>query len=313
MKKFYTLLALCLFGLVSMSAKDYYTLEGISTSEYPSVDKFEVGVSYFIGNARMNARTYLCPTGATEALSSACLYQFEEAGTDKHGTTTYILKNVETGQYLSDPTTYTGSRSRAQEFTVLPGEVFHAEATGEGGGAPYHVDWTSVDYNPLTATSDYDTNGNFILADPFIDGSKTCWVISLANSEETDEDGNAGARYLSTYGGASFMGYRDTNCWAIYVPAKITGEAAMDAAFQDILGGVEFDPENFRIGSGPGEYSEETVNGMIAAWEVFSELLNYGGTDDECNAAIAQLQEAYEAMMASMGTLNDGQYYRFWN
>ena len=322
MKKFYTLLALCLFGLVSMSAKDYYTLEGLSGSEYPSVDKFEVGVSYFIGNARLNERSFLCPTGATTALSSACLYQFEEAGTVKHKFTndegkeeeiiytSYIIKNVETGQYLSNPTTYTASRSRAQEFTILPGEVFNAV---EDGG--YHVDWTSVKYNPLTATQDYDTNGNFILADPFIDGSKTCWVISLANSEETDEDGNAGAEYLSTYGGASFMGYRDTNCWAIYLPAKITGEAAMDAAFQDILGGVEFDPENFRIGSGPGEYSEEAVNGMIAAWEVFSELLNYGsqGDDSACDAAIAQLQEAYDALMASMGTLNDGQYYRFWN
>ena len=318
MKKFYTLLALCLFGLVSMSAKDYYTLEGLSGSEYPSVDKFEVGVSYFIGNARMNARTYLCPTGATEALSSACLYQFEEAGTDKHGTTTYILKNVETGQYMSDPGNYTASRSRAQEFTIMPGEVFNAEATGEGGGAPYHVDWASQTYDPRNATQDYDTNGNFILADPFIDGSKTCWVFCLANSESgTGEEGESepSAEYLSTYGGASFMGYRDTNCWAIYLPAKVSGDAAMDAAFQDILGGVEFDPENFRIGSGPGEYSEEAVNNMIAAWEVFSELLNYGsqGDDSACDAAIAQLQEAYDALMASMGTLNDGQYYRFWN
>ncbi len=314
MKKFYTLLALCLFGLVSMSAKDYYTLEGISSSEYPSVDKIETGVSYFIGNARTNSRSFLCPTGATTALSSACLYQFEEAGTDKHGTTTYIIKNVETGQYLSDPSTYTASRSRAQEFTILPGEVFHAEATD--GGAPYHVDWANVDYDPRNATSDYDTNGNFILADEFIDGSKTCWVFCLANSESgTGEEGESepSATYLSTYGGASIMGYRDTNCWAIYVPAKITGEAAMDAAFQDILGGVEFDPDNYRVGSGPGEYSQEAVDAMIAAWEVFSELYNYGGDDAACDAAIAQLQAAADALAASMGTLNDGQYYRFWN
>lgn len=314
MKKFYTLLALCLFSLVSMSAKDYYTLEGLSESEYPSVDKFEVGVNYFIGNARTNSRTFLCPTGGTTALSSACLYQFEEAGTDKHGTTTYIIKNVETGQYLSDPTTYTASRSRAQEFTIMPGEVFHAEGTD--GGAPYHVDWANVEYDPRNATSDYDTNGNFILADEFIDGSKTCWVICLANSESgTGEEGESepSATYLSTYGGASIMGYRDTNCWAIYVPAKITGEAALDAAFQDILGGVEFDPDNYRVGSGPGEYSQEAVDAMIAAWEVFSELLNYGGSDEDCDAAIAQLQAASDALAASMGTLNDGQYYRFWN
>ena len=315
MKKFYTLLALCLFGLVSMSAKDYYTLEGLIDSYYPSVDAFETGVDYFIGNARTNARTYLCPTGGTEALSSTCLYQFEEAGTDKHGDKTYLLKNVETGQYMSDdPSKYTASRSRAQQFTIMKGEVFHAEGTGDDGGKPYHVDWTTQTYDPRNATQDYDTNGNFILADEFIDGSRTCWVICLANSEkEGGEDGTPSATYLSTYGGASFMEYRDTNCWAIYKPEKLSGSDAMESAFQDILGGVEFDPENFRVGSGPGEYSLETVDAMTAAWEVFSELMNYGGSDEECNAAIAQLQEAYDAMMASMGTLNDGQYYRFWN
>lgn len=318
MKKFYTLLALCLAGIMSMTAKDYYTLDGLNESAYPSVAEIQTGVDYFIGNARTNAESYLCTTGGTGSLSSACLYQFEEAGKDKEGTTTYFIKNVETGQYMGeDPSTYTSSRTRATQFTIMPGKVFNATPNPESGAAPYTVDWANVDYDARNATSDYDTNGNFILADdfnPLFGGTRTCWVFCIADSKETGEDGLTSATYLSTYGGANFMGYRDTNCWGIYKPAKLTGNAAMIPAFNDILGGVEFNPDDYVAGSGLGEYSQEAIDNMTAAWEVFADLLNNGeGSDEECNAAIAQLQAAFDALQASMGTLQDGQYYRFWN
>lgn len=309
MKKFYLLLTLCLMGLVSASAKDYFTLEGLSaTEDYPAVDKIEAGVGYFIGNARTNAQTYLCPTGGTTVLSSSCIYEFVEAGKDREGTTTYILKNVESGEYLSTGVTgYTASLSRAQQFTVMPAQVFHAELNENN---KYSVDWENESYDPRNATADYDTNGNFILADPFADGSKVCWVICIANSVNKEE---GSADYLSTYGGANIMSYRDTNCWAIYKPAKLTGNEAMEPAFQDILGGEEFDPDTYTIGTGPGEYGEAEVGAFAEAYETFFNLLMYGGSDEECDAAIAALAEAWEALQASMGTLNDGQYYRFWN
>lgn len=313
MKKFYTLLALCLMAVVSMSAKDYYTLEGLGASEdYPAVDKFETGVQYFIGNARTNAATFLSPTGGVQFLSSSCLYEFEATGQkDKLGTETYLIKNVESGQYLGNgATTYTSSRSRAQIFTIMPAQVFNAE---QDENSKYRVDWTAVEYDARNATADYDTNGNFVLADCFASGEKVCWVICVANSVTVGEDGTTSATYLSTYGGANMMSYRDTNCWAFYKPAKITGEAALEPAFNDILGGEEFDPDNYTVGSGPGEYGEAEVNAMTEAWNVFAELLNNGGSDADCDAAIAKLQAAWDALVASMGTLNDGQFYRFWN
>lgn len=157
MKKFYTLLALCLAGIMSMTAKDYYTLDGLNESAYPSVAEIQTGVDYFIGNARTNAESYLCTTGGTGSLSSACLYQFEEAGKDKEGTTTYFIKNVETGQYMGeDPSTYTSSRTRATQFTIMPGQVFNATPNPESGAAPtpwIGPMWTTMPATPLPTTT----------------------------------------------------------------------------------------------------------------------------------------------------------------
>ena len=317
MKKIYTLLALCLVGIMSMSAKDYYTIDGLSAEcDYPSLASFETGVQYVLGSTRTNAKAYLTPKGSKLSVSESSIYEFEEAGTDKQGTTTYLIKNVQSGEYLtSDFSTYTTSRARAQAFTIMQAKVFHSEKNDQG---KYFVDWSSVNYDPRSATMDMDTNGKYPLADDFIpyddDGNvkAVCWVIAQADTQtEKAEDGSSHCTYLCTTD--AYKPYLDTNSWAIYKPKKISGAAAMEPAFQDILGGQEFNPDDYPVGTAPGQYSEEAVNKMVDAWEVFSELLNFGGTDAACDEAIANLLEAYEYLMSHMNKLEDGNFYRFWN
>lgn len=147
MKNFYTLLALCLVGIMSMSARDYYTIDGLSAEcDYPSLASFEAGVQYVLGSTRTNAKAYLTPKGSKLSVSESSIYEFEEAGTDKQGTTTYLIKNVQSGEYLtSDFSTYTTSRARAQAFTIMQAKVFHSEMNDQG---KYFVDWSSVNYDP---------------------------------------------------------------------------------------------------------------------------------------------------------------------
>ncbi len=317
MKKIYTLLALCLVGIMSMSAKDYYTIDGLSAEcDYPSLASFETGVQYVLGSTRTNAKAYLTPKGSKLSVSESSIYEFEEAGTDKQGTTTYLIKNVQSGEYLtSDFSTYTTSRARAQAFTIMQATVFHSEMNDQG---KYFVDWSGVKYDPRSATMDMDTNGNYPLADDFIpyddDGNvkAVCWVIAQADTEtEPADDGSSHCTYLCTTD--AYKPYLDTNSWAIYKPKKISGAAAMEPAFQDILGGQDFNPDDYPVGTAPGQYSEEAVNKMVDAWEVFFELLNFGGTDTACDEAIANLQEAYEYLMSHVNKLEDGNFYRFWN
>ena len=319
MKKIYTLLALCLVGIMSMSAKDYYTIDGLSVScDYPALDKFETGVPYVLGSTRTDAKAYLTPQGSKLAVSESALYEFEEAGTDKQGTTTYLIKNVESGEYLTNTfSTYTTSRARAQAFTIMQAQVFHSEKNENN---KYFVDWSSVNYDPRSATMDMDTNGKYPLADDFIpyndagDVKAVCWVIAQADTQtEKAEDGSSHCTYLCTTD--AYKPYLDTNSWAIFKPKKISGAAAMEPAFQDILGGQEFNPDDYPVGTAPGQYTEEAVNKMVDAWEVFFELLNFvsQASDEDCDEAIVNLLEAYEYLMSHVNKLEDGNFYRFWN
>ena len=306
MKKFFTFLALCLLTMGTVAtAKNYYTLKGLSAAEdYPAVSEIQAGVDYFIGNPRMNAVTYVSPTGLAKQLSDDCIYQFEVVGTDAQGATTYLIKNKATGEYLDGQgfTSYTTGKTRAWTVTILPAQVFNAV---QGEDSKWSVDWDAQEnVDPRTATVDYDTNANYVLNEVFADGSHVCFVIREADNNNED-------RYLLSYGG--LYSYRDTNCWAIYEPEIIHGYAAMEPAFQDILNGEEFDGTSCPIGSGPGQFSQEAVDRMQNAYDTFMSLYNEGGDDDACDAAIAELQAAKEALDASMGKLEAGQYYRFWN
>lgn len=303
MKKIYLFLALCLMGSVSMLAKDYYTVDGLDGDRmYASVKELKVGEQYFIANPRSNGG-YFTPTGLSSALSSSALYEFVEFGTDAKGAKTYILKNVESGKYFdgSSFTGYTTKDDRAWVFTAMPAQVFNAVQNENG---KYEVNWDEYEWDPRTATQDYDTNSNYVLAEDFVSGDETAYVFCEANS--------ANGNYICCYGGLA--SYKDTNCWYLAKPKKLSGYDAMEPCANDIFGeGGEFNVENYTIGTGPGEYSAAAVEAMQKAYEEFMNLYNNGGTDEQCNAAIAALQEAWENLQKSMGALTDGQYYRFWN
>ena len=306
MKKFFTFLALCLLtlGATEAAAKNYYTKKGMSASEdFPAVNDLQAGTDYFIGDPRKNADQYLAPTGLSKQLSDDCIYQFEEVGTDANGHTTYIIKNKATGQYLDGQsfTSYTSSRTRAWVVTIEKGVIYQS-APNENN--EWIVNWADYpEAEGINATIDHDSWGNYILHDAFTGGTRAVWVIREAD--------NTNDRYLASYQGIA--SYRDTNCWALYEPEILHGQAAMEPAFQDILNGEEFDGTTCPIGSGPGQFSQEAVDRMQNAFDTFIALYNDGGSDAACDAAIAELAEAKAELDASMGKLADGQYYRFWN
>lgn len=303
MKKIYLFMMLCLVGSVSMLAKDYYTIDGLDGDRmYASVKELKVGEQYFIANPRSNGG-YFTPAGLSKQLSSSALYEFVEFGTDSKGAKTYILKNVESGKYFdgSSFTGYTTKDDRAWVFTAMPAQVFNAVQNESG---KYEVNWDEHEWDPRTATQDYDTNSNYVLAEDFVSGDETAYVFCEANS--------ANGNYICCYGGLA--SYKDTNCWYLAKPKKLSGYEAMEPCANDIFGeGGDFNADNFTIGTGPGEYSAAAVEAMQKAYENFMNLYNNGGTDEQCNAAIAALQEAWENLQKSMGALTDGQYYRFWN
>ena len=322
MKKFFSLAVLCLMGLVPMMGGVYYQPAGMSPQhEYPS-QEFKADTPFLIGNPRGDdyndwsngGRTYLSPSGMRPAATDGSIYVFVATGReDGQGTPTYLIKNQLTGEYIAtEPsmTVYTKSASRAQAFTVMEADV--REAYEEGGKWMY--DWAGADYDVRSATLHIDTNGHYPLADCFVDGSEKCYVICLADSEKENADGTKSASFFTTCGAGAVKTWQDTNCCVLFTPEKAKGDAALQYAFFDLLDGNEFDANSYPIGIGPGLFSEEMLNKAVDAWEVFYEYLNFpGASDEECEAAIDNLDRALKELNASVGTLTDGQYYRFWN
>lgn len=321
MKKIYAFLALCLLSIVPMSAVVYYHPAGITMERmYPSVD-FATDTPFLLGNPREHigttnpwgGRTYLSPSGMKGYAKENSLYVFVATGeNDKWGTPTYLLKNVSTGQYLStnrDITKYTASAAQAQTFTVMPAVYYEAQ---ENGGK-YTFDWTSVEYDVRNSTVDIDTNNFYPIIPEFKEGVEKSFIICLSGTNGPNDDLSKGY-FLNSPTTGMIREWQDTNSWVLFSPEEVEGIDALEYAYWDLLGAKDFIPEDFPIGDGPGLYSEEALVEAVNAWDVFSEYLNYGtGTDEECEEAIQNLDKALTELYNSMGSLKDGQYYRFWN
>ena len=322
MKKNLFLLVLCLLSIVPMSAVVYYQPAGMSMERtYPSCD-FKADTPFLLGNPREHfgstnpwgGRTYLTPSGMKGFASENGLYVFVATGeTDQFGEPTYLLKNVESGLYLSnakDITKYTNKMSEAQALTVMPAVFFNAV---EDGGK-YSFDWSSVDYDIRTATLDIDTNNLYPIIPDFTEGKEKSFVITLANTVVKKEDGSQSAYFMNSPVNGTIRTWQDTNCWVLFEPEEAEGFDGLNYAYWDLLGGKDFVPEEYPIGDGPGLYPEDLLADAVDAWEVFSEYYNFGtGTQEGCQEAIQHLATALENLRNGQGSLKDGQYYRFWN
>ena len=322
MKKNLFLLVLCVLNIVPAFAKVYYQPAGKSASrEYPS-QEFKAGVEFLLGNPRGDSynkwandgHTYLSPTGMSAVATESSIYTFVATSkNDKHGTPTYLIKNVKTGEFLSNEknmTKYTKSASHAQEFTVMEADVREAYEDENG---KWTYDWTNAKYDVRSATLTNDTNNNYPLALCFVDGSEKCYVLCLADSEKENADGTYSATFYNSCAGGNVKTWQDSNCWVLFTPEVAKGEDALQYAFMDLMDSKEFNPEQYPTGTGPGLYPEDKVTAAIDAWEIFNEYLNYGqGSDEDYEEAINNLETALKELNASIGALVDGQFYRFW-
>lgn len=237
MKKILSLVVLCLLGIAPTWAKVYYQPAGQSASrEYPS-QEFKTGVEFLIGNPRgddfnqwsNDGHTYLSPTGMSPVATESSIYTFVATGkNDKEGTPTYLIKNVKTGEYLSnekDMTKYTKSASRAQEFTVMEADVRQAY---EGEDGKWTYDWASNEYDVRSATLTNDTNNHYPLALDFVNGSEKCYVLCLADSKTKNADGTFSATFYNSCGTGNVRTWQDSNCWVLFTPEKATGSNALE-------------------------------------------------------------------------------------
>ena len=324
MKKILTLLVLCVLNIVPMLAVVYYCPAGQSAiREYPS-QEFKADTEFLLGNPRGDdfdktlngGRTYLSPKGMSVVATASSIYTFVATGAkDEQGTPTYLIKNKQTGEYLSDEknlTAYTKSAAHAQAFTVMEADVRQAYYDEENKKWLY--DWAGADYDVRTATLDIDTNGHYPLDVNFVTGQEKCYVICMAGTVKKKADGTQSATFINSCSTGNVQTWQDSNCWVLFTPAVEKGEKALADAYRDLLGEKEFNAEDYPIGTGPSLYPEEKVTAAIDAWELFIEYLNFGGgSDEDYEAAINNLEKALKELNESMGAMIDGQYYRFWN
>lgn len=322
MKKILSLWILYLLGVMPMVAGIYYQPAGQSANrDYPS-QEFKTNTQFLLGNPRgdsydawtNNGHTYLSPAGMSAVATESSIYVFVATGVeDKHGTPTYFIKNVQSGEFIAaekDMKKYTKSVSRAQAFTVMEADVHHSQENESG---QWTYDWTSVKYDVRTATLTMDTNHHYPLDPCFVEGQEKCYVICLADSETENADGTHSALFLNSCGTGNVRNWQDSNCWALFTPEVVKGEKALQYTFMDLMDGKEFDPGQYPIGTGPGLYPEDKLTAAVEAWEVFYKYLNYGqGSDEDYENAINNLENALKELNASIGALIDGQYYRFW-
>ncbi|MCQ2206025.1 MAG: hypothetical protein MJZ43_04535, partial [Bacteroidaceae bacterium] len=315
MKKILSLWILYLLGVMPMVAGIYYQPAGQSANrDYPS-QEFKANTQFLLGNPRgdsydawtNNGHTYLSPAGMSAVATESSIYVFVATGVeDKHGTPTYFIKNVQSGEFIAaekDMKKYTKSVSRAQAFTVMEADVHHSQENESG---QWTYDWTSVKYDVRTATLTMDTNHHYPLDPCFVEGQEKCYVICLADSETENADGTHSALFLNSCGTGNVRNWQDSNCWALFTPEVVKGEKALQYTFMDLMDGKEFDPGQYPIGTGPGLYPEDKLAAAVEAWEVFYKYLNYGqGSDEDYENAIRNLENALKELNASIGALID--------
>ena len=324
MKKVFTLFAAgVLAGAMTAEAR-YWTYDYTSPVDAFSV---EAGQWYALQGGQSavsgNYVSWLAGTTHTtsENLTTDNLFKFVEAGEKTaDGRTIYYMVRYN-GDYLYAPgqTNFYGpAEGRAWKVTVNSPEVHES-------GYEYSYEdenGDDVDLSGMAAiiqeAKDYGEELDLSCA-TFVDYTD---AIIIASAEADDpSDPYSTYTYLCGLGSGTAMGgvskatNYNTNTWIIYPAEEQTAYESLSAKLFEITDGTyEISLDDYQLGDGAGEYSQEYYDTFIELWERAIAIYNEEETasDEEMDALAEKLEPALDAFRNSGKPLTEG-YYILYN
>ena len=251
-----------------------------------AVASFEPETNYVLVNAyAVSSPGYLAGTSTASSASSSCIYQFEEVGADADGNTTYRLKQVSTGTYLEDPElssgtiTMTSSASRAYVFTAKQ-SVSH--------------DSYDSDYMATVDLSTYvygvDMENAFVFCNVNYTSSDYYWFCSTGAGVPT------------------WTQYVNTTAWVAYEVTEASGYETLYMLVNELFASGT-PSELYTAGTSAGQVDSELLATLVSVYESAMAMLEDPTLEDDSYYTIAeQLEEAYNAVVASVIPFQEGYY-----
>lgn len=215
-------------------------------------------------------------------------YTFESADPLADQTPTYYLKQVSTGQYVSQASgqsglAYTDDISEAFRLTAKEAVYYPTEEEANAEG----VDYSTTTIAPVSEglTAFVFTNTAY-----FEDGQTVEWIC-----------GNGGSAAIA-------WSYVNTNIWYIYESQPAKGFTLLLSTLNNLFpNGVS--QTSWPVGDDPGHISQDTYDELSALFADARDNYNNATPADACEKMAADLQSAYERAKASMKPVTAGYYY----
>lgn len=299
------LLSLLLFlvaGVVPALAQGFAEGDPLETPEAVVGKQVLLKPSVDGSGSSVKGTGYLSTTAAQSAtLTTDCIFEFVATGGTVDGHPLYNLKNVKSGKYVADPDyisvfdtestlKFTDKQEEAMAMTLLNYQT--TDVTGRDyasqKGETIYQDLTSPGFI-LTRGEKYDQSG-----------------------EDTPE--SLAWLFLNGYqNSVYYYPYTDTNVWKIYDIAPLTGLYKIDS-YLKVYFPQGVDETNFPVGTQPGYYGAQAVADAQAANTKANNYLTQATvTDEEADAVCKELEDAYNALVASRVPLSEGYYFIYNN
>ena len=282
MKKVCTLISLVLLLFVGTAqAQRAWDVSTDNATEILTGDENQYVIQEGINTAGWSASGYLSTNGVVSTVDASCIYTFVQVDEKSGGDLTvpvYVLKNVETGKYLSRDG-YVQSQVKAWKFTCAPGKQ---RQEGEDASL-WEVYYNEID--PVKSPEAIESGA---------------WVF--CDIEEQI--------YMCFWGSPAFSGYTDTNNWFIYsaTERELTEYEKLTIVFDQYYKN-EVNTDNYPVGTAPGCISQEVFNQLLAAYDAANAAIANPDTDPEvCKAAREQTIAAFELYEKSLVPVGPGYY-----
>ena len=252
-----------------------------NATEILTGDENQYVIQEGINTAGWSASGYLSTNGVVSTVDASCIYTFVQVDEKSGGDLTvpvYVLKNVETGKYLSRDG-YVQSQVKAWKFTCAPS---HTIQEGEDGSL-WEVYYNLVEEAKCPGAADAGA-----------------WVF--CDIEEQI--------YMCFWGSPAFSGYTDTNNWFIYsaTERELTEYEKLTIVFDQYYKN-EVNTDNYPVGTASGCISQEVFNQLLAAYDAANAAIANPDTDPEvCKAAREQTIAAFELYEKSLVPVGPGYY-----
>lgn len=302
MKKFLLSLAV-LFAATAFAQKQYKTVDMLT--EIP-------GEEAFLLSADPDGTSFLTTDGSknrTTAPDDNSLIIFEATGVQTaDGDELYAIKFQATGEYIEDQIITDGMDSSdmlnyklpyfttttdlisAAKWTILPAETRYKATKGDEG---WERNWRTFT-SQGTGTDTEESTGNLY---PY----EGAFVIM--RDKLTDGNGNDPV-YLEPQSDYTFFAPWGDSDWFLFTYEEKTADDLLQE-FWDTNFPEGLDALGAAVGDKVGQYKEESVAGLVAAYEAYTDWLieSIGEAED----ILAQSKAAYEAL--EINEMTDGYYY----